>query len=96
MVMVIFIIHQVGNMETIGYIGGILLAICGLPETIRTIKDGRCHLGWPFLFMWFFGEILMGIYTLKLWDGPLLFNYGFNILLVGIMVFYKIKGFIKK
>ena len=89
------IVH-LGNMETIGYIGGLLLAICGLPETIRTIKDKRCHLGWPFLFMWFFGELLMGIYTLELWNGPLLFNYGFNILLVGIMVFYKIKTFIKR
>ena len=93
--MILNIVH-LGNMETIGYIGGLLLAICGLPETIRTIKDKRCHLGWPFLFMWFFGELLMSIYTLELWDGPLLFNYGFNILLVGIMVFYKVKGFIKR
>ena len=93
--MILNIVH-LGNMETIGYIGGLLLAICGLPETIRTIKDKRCHLGWPFLFMWFFGELLMGIYTLELWDGPLLFNYGFNILLVGIMVLYKVKTFIKR
>ena len=78
-------------METIGYLGGLLLAICGIPEVIRTIKDGRCHLGWPFLLLWFWGEILMEIYSIELWDYPLMFNYSANIVLVGIMLYYKIK-----
>jgi uncharacterized protein with PQ loop repeat len=78
-------------METIGYLGGVLLAICGIPEVIRTIKDGRCHLGWPFLLLWFIGELFMEIYAIGLWDFPLMFNYSANLILVGIMLFYKIK-----
>ena len=78
-------------METIGYLGGLLLAICGIPEVIRTIKDKRCHLGWPFLLLWFFGEVFMEIYAFGLSDFPLIFNYTFNLVLVGIMLIYKIK-----
>jgi uncharacterized protein with PQ loop repeat len=80
------------NMETIGYLGGLLLAICSIPEVIRTLKDKRCHLGWPFLSLWFFGEVFMIIYALNLWDFPLIFNYAFNIVLVSIMLFFKIKN----
>jgi uncharacterized protein with PQ loop repeat len=78
-------------MQTIGYLGGVLLAICGIPEVIRTIKDQRCHLGWAFLLLWFFGEVFMEIYAIGLWDFPLLFNYTFNLILVGIMLYFKIK-----
>ena len=79
-------------MEMIGYMGGLLLAICGIPEVIRTLKDSRCHLGWPFLLLWFFGEVFMITYAVHLWDFPLIFNYLFNIVLVGIMLFFKIKN----
>ena len=78
-------------MELIAYIGGILLTICGIPEVIRTIKDKRCHLGWPFLLLWFFGEIFMLIYSLDLKSNPLIMNYLFNTIIVGIMLYYKIK-----
>jgi len=80
----------------IGYLGGLLLAICGIPEVIRTIKDRKCHLGWPFLLMWFFGEVFMIIYALNLWDLPLIFNYAFNVLIVGTMLYYKIKSRLNK
>jgi len=78
-------------METIGYLGGLLLAICGIPEVIRTYKDKRCHLGWPFLFLWFFGEVLMEIYAIGLWDYPLMLNYTFNLIITGILLYYKLK-----
>ena len=83
-----------GNMilhTLIGYLGGFLLAICAIPEVIRTIKDKRCHLGWPFLLLWFFGEVFMMIYSVWLWDYPLMFNYGFNITLLSVMLFYKLR-----
>ena len=79
-------------METVGYLGGILLGICATPEVVRTIKDNKCHLGWTFLLLWFFGEVFMEIYALGLWDFPLIFNYTFNLALVGIMLIYKIKN----
>ncbi len=79
-------------METIGFIGSILLAVCGIPEVVRTIKDNKCHLGWNFLLLWFGGELFMLTYVIPMKDLPLLLNYVFNTALVGIMLFYKIKN----
>lgn len=78
-------------METIGYLGGILLTICGIPEVVRTIKDGRCHLGWNMLVLWFLGEVFMIGYAIHLMNAPLIMNYVFNFFVVAIMLYYKIK-----
>ncbi len=79
-------------METIGFIGSILLGVCGIPEVVRTIKDNKCHLGWNFLLLWFGGELFMLMYVIPMKDIPLLFNYIFNFALVAIMLFYKLKN----
>ena len=79
-------------METIGFIGSILLGVCGIPEVVRTIKDNKCHLGWNFLLLWFGGELFMLTYIIPMKDFPLLLNYVFNTALVAIMLFYKIKN----
>jgi hypothetical protein len=81
-------------MEILGYLGAIFLGVCAFPEMIRTIKDGRCHLGWPFLMMWYLGEVFMFIYIIPLRDMPLFFNYAFNILILSVMVVYKIKQYV--
>lgn len=84
-------------MEVIGYIGGILLAVCGVPELIRTVKNKVCNLGWGFILLWFFGELFMFWYILdKPFDGPLFFNYLLNLLMVGIMLYYKVRPSNKK
>ena len=79
-------------MDIIGYIGGGLLAVCGLPEAYRTLRDRKCHIGWAFLLMWFFGEVFMLVYSIELNDRPLLINYSTNITILLPMVFYKIKN----
>jgi len=79
-------------METIGYLGSLLLTVCGIPEVIRTIKDGKCHLGWSMIVLWTLGEVFMIAYAFYLWNGPLIMNYTFNFFVVGIMLFYKIKN----
>lgn len=76
-------------METIGYIGSIFLAINAIPELVRTIKDKRCHIGWPMLVLWFLGEIFMTTYAFSLKDMALIFNYVFNFIIVVIMLGYK-------
>ena len=81
--------------QIIGYLGGAFLTICGIPEVIRTIKDDRCHLGWPFLALWYSGEIFMLIYSLILWDYPLMMNYIFNFIVVSVLVFFKVKTQLK-
>ena len=75
----------------IGWLGSLLLGICALPETIRTIKDSRCHVGWGMLLLWFLGEVFVFIHVLfNIHDIALLTNYSLNIILLIIMIYYKI------
>ena len=78
--------------ELIGSVACLLLSICGLPQVIKTwrtksVKD----LSWGFLLIWFTGDILMGIYVLFNIQWPLLINYIVNGILVGYLLFAKIK-----
>ena len=79
-------------MNTIGLIGSLLLAFCSIPELYRTIKDGRCHIGWGFMLMWFFGEVLCLFYVIGLKELPLILNYGFNVVILIIMLYYKLRS----
>ena len=81
-------------MNSIGMIGSLLLTFCALPELIRTIKDGRCHLSWGFLSMWFTGEIFCISYGLDLSEIPMIINYGFNLVVAGIMVYFKTRNYL--
>ena len=74
----------------IGLIGSLFLTFCGVPELFRTLKDRKCHVGWGFLLMWFFGEVLCFFYGFQLNEIPLIINYTFNLVIVGIMVYYKV------
>lgn len=79
-------------METIGWIGSILLAFCGLPQAIESFKTKNSDgLTWSFLIMWGMGEIFTVIYIIPKWHWPLIFNYTANIMFVGIILYYKIK-----
>ena len=78
-------------MSTIGLFGSLLLTFCAIPELYRTIKNRKCHIGWGFLLMWFFGEVFCLFYGFELGQIPLIINYGFNLIVAGTMLFYKIK-----
>ena len=79
-------------MEIIGWIGGILLAFCGLPQAIESYKTkSSAGLTWSFLIMWGVGEIFTVIYIIPKWHWPLIFNYTANIIFISIIVYYKIK-----
>jgi uncharacterized protein with PQ loop repeat len=79
-------------MNEVGLIGSLLLTFCGLPELIRTLKNRRCDIGWGFLLMWFFGELLCLFYGLDLNEVPLLINYLSNLVIVSVMLYFKIKS----
>jgi len=79
-------------LDAIGYVGGILLGLCAVPEVYRSYKTGQCHVGHGFLWMWFLGEICLFAYVLPKADIPLIGNYLFNIVLISIMMFYKYRG----
>ena len=71
----------------LGWIGSVLLAICGAPEAYSAIKKGKTGLGWPFLAMWYLGEIFVFVPVLLEIDAPyLLLNYGLNILFITVII----------
>ena len=78
-------------MNNIGLIGSLLLTFSALPELVRTIKDGKCHMGWGFLLMWLTGEIFCVFYGFDLKEIPLILNYTFNLGVAFTMVYYKFK-----
>jgi len=79
-------------MEWLGWIGGLLLALCGLPQAVKTFLDGHSDgVSWWFLIMWFVGEVLVLIYIIPSGQLPLIVNYAVNIIFAAIILKYKIK-----
>lgn len=78
--------------ETLGWIGCVLLALCGIPQAIKSIKDKHSRgISWSFILMWTLGEVLVLGYTIALGNWPLIVNYVANVLSCGVILFYKIK-----
>lgn len=80
------------NIELIGWIGGIMLAICGAPQSYKSWVDGHSDgLTHGLLWLWYIGEWLTFAYILSFdkISMPLLLNYSINIILVTVMVKYK-------
>ena len=74
--------------DIFGWSGAFLLATCGLPQLIKTIKT-RSFDGLSFLFLvwWLAGEILTVTYIFyTAFRLPLIFNYTFNIIVVTIIL----------
>lgn len=79
-------------METIGWIGSLLLAFCGLPQAWESWKTkSSAGLTWGFIGMWFMGELCTFAYIIPKMDWPLLFNYSANIIFLIIIIYYKIR-----
>jgi len=77
--------------DTIGWFGSIMFAVCGLPQAIQCAKDGHSNgLNWFFLIAWVLGEICTIIYVIPKSDWILLSNYFVNLVFLGIMLRYKI------
>jgi uncharacterized protein with PQ loop repeat len=76
-----------------GLLGALLLAVCGLPQAIQSFKTKTSSgVNGAFLFMWGVGEILLTVYVLGTTKDPiLLMNYIFNIILIGVIAYYKTK-----
>lgn len=79
-------------LEGIGWLGGVLLAACGLPQAIKSYRQKHSHgLSLMFLLMWLGGELLVLVYVLPKWHWPLIFNYAANIALVSVILYYKLR-----
>ena len=80
-------------MDILGWIGSILLAVCGAPEAYNAIKNKTSSLSWAFLALWGFGEVFVFIPVLFKIKSPfLILNYSLNIAFISIIVYYKIRG----
>jgi uncharacterized protein with PQ loop repeat len=76
-------------MTFIGWLGSFLLAVCAIPEAIRSIKTKRCHVNKTFLGLWAGGEVLTLWYAIHLGETPLIFNYVVNLLCISIILYYR-------
>lgn len=77
--------------ELCGWIGCFLLAICALPQTLKSIKDRHSHgMSWGSILLWLFGEAFGLVYVASLASLPLIFNYGLNVILLTIILWYKV------
>lgn len=73
----------------IGWIGSFLLAVCSIPQAWKCFKTKHAEgLSWPFIQMWFWGEIFAFAYVWPKHDWPLLFNYSVNIIGLLVIIFY--------
>ena len=82
--------------ETIGWIGNILFAICGIPQVIKTYKTKSAKdLSLLFLWLWLAGELLTFVYIVNgdMETGslhiPLYFNYIANIIMACFLIYAK-------
>lgn len=81
----------------IGWLGSILLSICGLPQAIQCVKQKHADgVNWCFLGFWGSGEVFTLWYILskESLDFPLILNYGLNIIFISIIVYYKFKNYL--
>ena len=77
-------------MMLVGWLGGIFLASCGIPQAWKSHKDKHSDgISWPFLILWALGEIFALAYVSDKLDLPLVMNYGTNIVILAIMLYYK-------
>jgi uncharacterized protein with PQ loop repeat len=80
------------TLEHIGWLGGIFLAICGAPQAYKSFKEKHSNgISLGFLILWTLGEIFTLIYIIPKMDLPLLFNYGMNLIFLGVIWKYKLK-----
>ena len=74
----------------LGWLGSICLAICGIPQAIMSFQDKHSDgISWSFLILWTVGELFTLLYVFEKVDIPMLLNYGTNILILGVILYYK-------
>lgn len=81
-------------MELVGWLSGVLLAGCMLPQAIKVVVDGNATgTSWGMLVAWAAGEVLGVAYiaTLAKIPWPVLVNYGANTLLSAVLLGYKVR-----
>lgn len=79
-------------LELIGLIGATAFALSGVPQAIRSFKEGHsAGMAHGTIILWFSGEGAMLVYALGKYtsDYILICNYLANFLVVGVIAWYK-------
>jgi len=79
-----------GLMQWIGYIGLTSLALCWIPQSIETIKQGRCTVNLTFLALSALGSFSLALYALSLGDTIFIVLNCLTTLGAVINIFYKL------
>lgn len=76
----------------IGIIGGTCFAFSGLPQAIKSLREGHSDgISHGTVWLWLIGEACMLIYAIRFYtsDLVLIANYTANLVLIGIVAKYK-------
>lgn len=78
--------------DTLGWIGTLLLGICGFPQLIKSYREGHSYgISWLFILAWFFGEVFLLVYIVSESKGMILsLNYALNLVFAGGILYYKL------
>lgn len=78
--------------QILGWLGSICLAVCAIPQAWMSYKEKHSEgISFAYLLLWAFGEVFALAYVYDKLDLPLLLNYATNILVLGIILYYKVK-----
>jgi lipid-A-disaccharide synthase-like uncharacterized protein len=77
-------------MQWIGYVGLTALALCWIPQSVETIRLGRCPVNLTFLVLSSIGSFTLAIYALSLGDPVFTILNTLTTLGAIINTFYKI------
>ena len=78
-------------MNEIGWIGGVCLALCAIPEVIQCLRKGYTGCSWGLLILWMIGEVCFFAVELQHMYMPRLFNYLVNITCLLYIIYCKVK-----
>ena len=76
----------------VGIVGATLLAGCGVPQVLKTLRVGHCYdISAPFIWMWLIGEVVMVFYSTVLRDTDWIIvgSYVLNLAVCIVLAWYK-------
>jgi lipid-A-disaccharide synthase-like uncharacterized protein len=76
-------------MQWVGYVGLTALTVCWIPQSIETIKMGRCPVNLTFLVLSSAGSFILAIYAWSLGDPVFMLLNTLTTLSAALNIFYK-------
>ena len=75
--------------EILGWISSVAFWISAVPQAVQSYKEGHSRgISKWMMYLWLLGEVSGFFYAIGLGELPLTLNFGFGILLAGIVTWY--------